>query len=594
MLDTKLEVTNLITPLINSFKLINNEWKHLLEIGISDYLHSQTEKYYLTNTFIHRSEKVKFDDIYFPIKADYKELTTSFNNLNDIFENYKNITIVGTAGSGKTTLMKYIFLNSIRTTKKIPILIELRFLNDYDGDFEKLICEKILKSNIKPSESTFKRALSSGSFIFLLDGYDEIFSNKKQELNRQIELFVDSYSENNFFITTRPGSGIEGFPRFYDFRVCGLNNEDVEGFLEKIVESDERKNRILEIIKDEKNSNYIEYLRNPLLLSMFILAFESHPEIPSRKSSFYRNVFDTLYSKHDGITKNSFPREKLTKLEREEFEKILNIFSYLTMIEGKYSFTSELLNDTLNIVLKSININCVTEKLIYDLQTTISILVLDGFEYYFPHRSMQEYFTAQFISNLPTDKKQKAYNNLQAALIKSSTDHSFNLWSICNELDESAFITFFIIPQLKLYEKKLSIKENRKLLDNYFEIIEPSIYYANFEDEKSKEKELVIYRRFNFYSSLIDFTEAYNYDSFAYFTNSPKIKPKILLLSKELKNETRLGKEIILRPEIKEFLIKEGISSEIRKIKKSISERIKYFEEKVKNEKMSIDNILDI
>ena len=594
MIETKLEVTNLITPLINSFKLINNEWKHLLEIGISDYLHSQTEKYYLTNTFIHRSEKVKFDDIYYPLKANYKKLTTDFKNLDNIFENYKNITIVGTAGSGKTTLMKYIFLHSIRTTKKIPILIELRFLNDYSGDFEKLICEKILKSKIKPSEDTFKRALSSGSFIFLLDGYDEIFSNKKQELNRQIELFVDAYSNNNFFITTRPGSGIEGFPRFFDFKVCSLNNKDVNGFIEKIVESDERKNRILEIIKDQKNSNYVEYLRNPLLLSMFILAFESHPEIPSRKSSFYRNVFDTLYSKHDGITKNSFPREKLTKLEREEYEKILNIFSYLTLIEGKYSFTEELLTDTLNKVLKSIGLKCKTENLIYDLQTTVSILILDGFEYYFPHRSMQEYFTAQFISGLPTDKKFKAYNNLQSALIKSSTDHSFNLWSICYELDESAFITHFIIPQLKVYEKQLTVKDNNKLFDNYLEIIEPSIYYDNYNDEKSNEKQLVIFRRFNFHSSLIRFCEAYNYKEFAHFADKPKIKPQLLaILDKGQKNKNRTNKGLLINSEVRGILMKEGISNVIRKIKKSISERIKYFEDKVNNEKIGIDNILD-
>lgn len=350
------EISNLVKPLLSAFKAISAEWDNYFEIGLSDYLQSQTEKYYFTNTFLHRSEKVRFNDIYYPIKASYKKLTTDFNDLEEVFNEYKNITIIGSAGSGKTTLLKHIFLSTIQSHNRIPILVELRNLNEYEGNFEKLITDKVLKSKVKANDITFKRTLESGKFLFLLDGYDEIFLNKKQQINRQIELFVDSYSHNRFLITTRPGSGIEEFPRFYDFRVNSLKDEDVEGFISKIVNAGARKDRIIRIIKDPENDNYFEYLRNPLLLSMFILAFESHPEIPQRKSAFYRNVFDTLYSRHDGITKNSFPREKVTKLQRDDFEYLLTIFSYLTLIEGQYVFTQEYRSDTLAKVKKSTTI----------------------------------------------------------------------------------------------------------------------------------------------------------------------------------------------------------------------------------------------
>src|SRR5690606_5177328 len=159
---------------------------------------------------------------------------------------------------------KHIFLQTIFNQNRIPILIELRNLNEFKGDFEKLITEKILKSKVKPSDDIFKRTLESGKFLFLLDGYDEIFSDRKQDINRQIELFVDSYSNNKFLITTRPGSGIESFPRFYDFKVCPLDDDDVIGFISKIVEEGERKERIKKIVLDPKNQSYYEFLRNPL------------------------------------------------------------------------------------------------------------------------------------------------------------------------------------------------------------------------------------------------------------------------------------------------------------------------------------------
>ena len=56
------EVSNLINPLISSYKIINAEWDNYFKIGLGGYLQSQTEKYYFTNTFIHRSEKVRFNE----------------------------------------------------------------------------------------------------------------------------------------------------------------------------------------------------------------------------------------------------------------------------------------------------------------------------------------------------------------------------------------------------------------------------------------------------------------------------------------------------------------------------------------------------
>jgi ABC-type bacteriocin/lantibiotic exporter with double-glycine peptidase domain len=137
----QLEISNLIKPLIDAFKVMDTEWDNLLKIGLTEYLRSQTEKYYFTNTFLHRSEKVRFKDIYYPIKATYKKKVTDFSDVESVFKQNKNITIIGSAGSGKTTLLKHIFLSTILKHECIPILIELRNLNEYSGDFEKLISE---------------------------------------------------------------------------------------------------------------------------------------------------------------------------------------------------------------------------------------------------------------------------------------------------------------------------------------------------------------------------------------------------------------------------------------------------------------------
>jgi predicted NACHT family NTPase len=596
-LTPNIEVTSLIKPLADGFKAINKEWDNFFEIGLTDYLHSQTEKYYFTNTFIHRSEKVRLNDIYYPIKATHKHLKTDFSDLPKLFENYKNITIVGSAGSGKTTLIKHIFLQTILNRNRIPILIELRNLNDYNGDFEKLIVEKILKSKIKPSDSIFKRTLESGQFLFLLDGYDEIFSEKKQEINRQIELFVDSYSKNNFLITTRPGSGIENFSRFSDFAVNSLDNDDVTGFISKIVEEEERKERIKETVIGPKNKNYIEFLRNPLLLSMFIIAFENHPEIPKRKSAFYRNVFDTLYSRHDGVTKNSFPREKLTKLQRDDFEDILAVFSYLTLFEGQYSFTNEYLTDVLSKVKTSTDYNYEIEKLIYDLRTSISILILDGFEYSFPHRSMQEYFTALFVNKLPTDKKNKAYKNLSKTLEESSNDNSFNLWTLCYEMDETKFISSFLIPKLKKIHKQLDNKEGEKLVQTYFKITDALLYMTKHTNIEHRTKSMRILRPTNLQNSIIYFCNFHKFSILFKFPETSGCSNELREIYENSKAEMSPiteGKKLINNDQVIELLISKGMIDYVEDFRNQLANKISEWEYTVQRKKSNIDDLLSL
>ncbi len=597
-MNVKLEVTNLITPITNTLKVINDEWKNLLDIGIYEYLQSQTEKYYFTNTFLHRNEKVRFRDIYYPITVKYNHLETKIEKLDELFDEYKNITLIGVAGSGKSTVVKHLFLSALEQNYKVPILIELRHLNDYKGNIKSLITEKILNSRIKPTKGILQRALKSGKFLFLLDGYDEIFSDKKQEVNSQIESFVDSYSQNNFVITTRPGSGIERFPRFHDFKVQSLSKDDVSKFIDKLVTNEERKKRILRIVEDPKNDNYSEYLNNPLLLSMFILAFESHPEIPSRKSSFYRNVFDTLYSKHDGITKNSFPREKLTKLQRDQFEKVLSTFSYLSLLEGRYAYTHEYLSDKLSVSRKSVPTECDVEDLIYDLRTSISVLLKDGFEYKFPHRSLQEYFTALFISKLPSNKKSKAYKNVLAILKESSSDYSFTFWNLCKELDEVAFTKNFLIPQLKSLQAKLKNKEKAPLIKAYFKIIEPRFLYRSFHPEE--DKNLKIYRHASYNNSLMDFCKVYDYDDVWKFPLTSKCEAEILKLypkeEKGKKSEQALSKfetEIHKNDKVIEILLNNGFDSLIESISNNLDSTIIELEKSIEFELNNIDELLE-
>ncbi|MNK21496.1 NACHT domain protein [compost metagenome] len=583
-MNTQVEISAFLKPFVDAYSFIDEEWQYFFEKGLDEYINTMVGKYYFTNTFMHRGGKVKFTDVYYPVKIRHKNFITDMSDVDDTFGAYNFITIVGSAGSGKSTLIKHIFLRCIELKYKIPILIELRNLNAYDGNLDNLIHEKVFNANFVRSRRTLTKALKSGKFIFLLDGFDEIYSDKKQKIVSCIEDFIDKYSKNSFILTTRPGGGIENFGYFYDFHVESLKKKDIELFIGKMIDNEERRTQIIKNIKSSENADYVSFLENPLLLSMFLLAFESHPEIPKIKSAFYSNVFDTLYSKHDGITKNSFPREKLTKLQKNEFESILNLFSYISLSEGKYAFNQNNFEAFLKVACEFCEFETVKiEDLIFDLRTTLSIIVLDGLEYQFPHRSMQEYFASKFIASLPSNKKKEAYNSITSALKTKSLDYSKNLWILCAELDEAAFNKYFVIPNLKIILKKLTSENNTRKISAFLNLFNVSLMY---------EEEIIIsghhikgfffFNYSSFEESLMSFTDLLRWYDWLAFPQKPEYLDSV---SSFYKSESKYVDKSHLSPirlklddKTKAFLLNDDFLTIINTIIENIDIRIKQLE----------------
>ena len=272
--------------------------------------------------------------------------------------------------------------------------------------------------------------------------------------------------------------------------VCGLSDDQVIDFIDKQVElrEDEEQQefatRIKDVLQESKHKAYIRYMRRPLLLSMFILTYDEHPELPDRKSSFYYNVFDTLCSKHDARSKSGgFQHEKKTNLNQDAIREVLEAFCFISYLQSTYEFTSEYLHKILQKVLSITKKECNKDDFIYDLSVGISLLVQDGSCYVFPHRSLQEYFAASFIANSREEAKKDIYSKL------SNATEAITFWELCEELDNSCFIQYFIIPNLERFiEKLVRISDKRysrsvNILLNYMQLTD-FVMFSTSQDNK--------------------------------------------------------------------------------------------------------------
>lgn len=477
------EFTKYLESPINSLiKGLGDELKQVARNRLLEYQTNEYKRNHYTKTLLHRSEPIRLDDFYLPLhitkyenersryRQEQKRISTE--DVSKLFAKTNYITIIGNAGSGKSTIVKYLFLDSVSRNFKIPIKVELRYLNDYKSSITDFIFDEIfLFHKLGFSKEIIDRLLNSGAFIFFFDGYDEINSNKKEQVTKDIDQFVNRFSSNYYLITSRPYTNIDTLPLFSNFIVCDLLDSEIPAFVKKQIPDSENElaEKMIKAIAQIDNHSYKTFLSNPLLLSMFILTYQSYSEIPQKRSDFYKQVFDTLYSVHDSVSKLSFVREKQSGLSKEGFEDLLKLFSFISYFEEKFLYQPEYLESKLTFIKeKKKSLSFDNQKVIEDLQVAIGILNKEGVEYTFPHRSLQEFFAANYISSLSDSNKKTIYSKIKSTIDKRwlylIDNHHF--LSLLAEQDYKSIITLLALPILTNEFKRAQSVSN----DNYREM----------------------------------------------------------------------------------------------------------------------------
>ena len=488
---------------------IADEIAHAANNRILEYLCVEYERNYRTKTILHRSEPIELKKVYQPLFLEkmtdrWSGLIPEFNRISTetiepLFDEGNFITIIGSAGSGKSTLVKHLLVNAIHANYKIPIKVELRYLNNYNEGLLKYINEEIIKfTEIAERESIIERMLQSGEFVFFFDGYDEVSSNKKEQVTNDISRITKKYKDNKYILTSRPFVNVEMFDGFRNLLVCEMSPADIKSFVKRQFNDDikeqELANKIIETIENDKKKTYKSFLSNPLLLSMFILTYQTDSYVPQRRSDYYLQVFNTLYSSHDTQSKLGFVRERITKLSKEDYMEILKRFSFKSYIDQEYTFTISYFDEKINSIKKNLQLSFNNDSLLEDFKVAIGILIEEGSEITYPHRSLQEYFAALYIASLTSQNNddENTKRDKITQFINNSREYEIdyaNFYSILAEVDEYKFKKIFILPMLHEVKKIVSHMYKNANNDEYTTIIRLFVMIndiASLIDEKMR------------------------------------------------------------------------------------------------------------
>ncbi|WP_427875427.1 NACHT domain-containing protein [Flavobacterium sp. MMS24-S5] len=420
--------------------------ENYFENKFTEYLNRSYEKFSILNILVFPNQQISTKAIYLPLSISSTKDNKNFKI--DIFkkefiESYQRIVISDTAGMGKSTLMKWIGLSIIEQKISIPILIELKKLNNTHSILDEIFVQ------LDPIDKSFDKELilkflELGEFTILLDGFDEIQYDYREHVIHDLKDFISKARKNWYILTSRPDSSLSSFGDFQMFHIKPLNIHESFELIKKY--DSINKNKVSEqLIKNiqEKDTQVREFLVNPFLVSLLYKTYTYNKDIPSKKSTFYDDVYGALYKHHD-LSKDGFKRNKASGLDIQDFRLILRQLAFDTAKIVKVEYNNqELINHIKEAKNKCAGLDFKESDFIEDIESNVPLFVRDGIILKWAHKSLQDYFAAEFIS---TSKDKEKIIEL---IYQSKKDNYLNILDFLYEVEKKYFRKIIIKDLLK-------------------------------------------------------------------------------------------------------------------------------------------------
>lgn len=465
----------LIRPATAVLQGVSDPIKDIFGDRFEEYLNRQLVKHSYLPTIVFQVRQL-LEDIYIPLTIyEDSSLDGGDNRVRVTLDSYdesfisakQRVLITDSAGMGKSTLSRFLFIQAIKMAATVPIFIELRHLTADKSLLDHLTNElnpiNADKGELIIDKRQTQRLLEKGVFTFFLDGYDEISSAHREKVTKDIKSFVESFASNRFLITSRPEHALASFPSFHAFKIFPLKKEEAFILIRKYDRNGEKGEKLIARLSDKSLPQVDEFLKNPLLTTLLYKAYDYKAQIPLKKANFYRQVFDALFEWHD-LTKDGYStRDKLCKLDIDGFHKILRALGFICILKSKVEAdTDEVLNWIREAKTYAPDLKFAESDFLEDVIKAVPLFRREGNSILWSHKSLAEYFCSQFIVSDAKKDQERVCNHFA----KSTDLPAYkNLLDLLYDMDIVLFGSYFIKPLLEFYES-----EKRRL-----ELVFPSV-----------------------------------------------------------------------------------------------------------------------
>ena len=375
--------------------------------------------------------------------------------------------VTGTGGSGKSIFMRHLLLDAIVNTDLIPVYIELRNLNDSPKSIYDSIPMEFRLHGLSIEQPSIDKLLEKGRLLILLDGFDELSPEKRDGVRKDIRSLTSRFPDSKLIMTSRPETHSTGWHQFVEYALSPLSLDKIKTLVSHLDMDDASRIRFLTDLEDSLFESHSSFLSNPLLLNLMAVSYDRNASVPTKRHLFYSQVFDALWNQHDAM-KDSFVRPRECGLLKDDFMDLFGAFSVQAYLDSRTSFSSTIAREYAARGASLLQMDSVTsESFLADLLSATCMIVKDGTELHYTHRSFQEYFTAHFLLRSTPGVRADAWDEI---LSRQQFD---SVLELLYEMDPTVVISEFLVPSIQQIVDKLDASENAYL--EYVKIVSESI-----------------------------------------------------------------------------------------------------------------------
>jgi len=319
------------------------------------------------------------------------------------------LMVLGGPGAGKSTFLRRMGLEALKGKKGnfkyacIPVFIELKKFNTGEINIENEIAEEFRICGFPSHEEFTATALEQGKLLILLDGLDEVPTERMNEAIVQIQNFVDLHDQNRFITSCRVAAYRHNFRRFSDVAMADFDDAQIEKFISNWFRSEPQTGQdCWKKLNNEEHKSAKELTQTPLLLTLVCLLYQRSRKLPTNRATLYERALRVLLE--EWAAEKGIPHEDLYKgLDTKRKEMMLSEIAHEAFQKNRLFLPRREITDQIEQLLKEM---LPDEKFIAGTAVLKSIEVQHGVLveraegiYSFSHLTLQEYLTAQYIDD---------------------------------------------------------------------------------------------------------------------------------------------------------------------------------------------------
>jgi len=321
------------------------------------------------------------------------------------------LMVLGGPGAGKSTFLRRMGLEALKGKPGkfkhacIPVFIELKKFNTGEINMEKEIAEEFRICGFPSHEAFTATALEQGKLLILLDGLDEVPTERMNEAIRQIQNFVDLHDQNRFITSCRVAAYRHNFRRFSDVTMANFDDAQIENFITNWFRSEPQTGQeCWKKLNNKENKAAKELTQSPLLLTLVCLLYQSSRKFPTNRATLYEKALRVLLEEWAAFKEVKTHQEDLYKgLDTKRKEMMLSEIAHHAFQADRLFLPRREISDQIEQLLKEM---LPDEKFIDGTAVLKSIEVQHGVLveraegiYSCSHLTLQEYLTAQYIDD---------------------------------------------------------------------------------------------------------------------------------------------------------------------------------------------------